>query len=41
MHGPAYTGDCEAALIALANDYDRRMRAKAREFGLIPDLQAA
>lgn len=34
MHGPAYTGDGAAALLALADDYDRRMRAKAREFGL-------
>jgi flavorubredoxin len=34
MHGPAYTGDGASALMALADDYDRRMRAKAREFGL-------
>ena len=25
MHGPAYTGDCSAALIELAHDYDRRL----------------
>ena len=25
MHGPAYTGDCRAALNDLANDYDRRI----------------
>ena len=24
MHGPAYTGDCRAALLALADDFDRR-----------------
>jgi flavorubredoxin len=34
MHGPAYTGDCAAALMALADDYDRRTRAKVRELGL-------
>jgi flavorubredoxin len=27
MHGPAYTGDCQAALLDLANDYDRRLTA--------------
>jgi len=25
MHGPAYTGDCKAALMDLAADYDRRI----------------
>lgn len=25
MHGPVYTGDCRAALLALADDYDRRV----------------
>jgi len=40
MHGPSFTGNCEAALLALAEDYDRRLRAKAREFGLA-DLRAA
>ncbi len=25
MHGPAYTGDCKAALLALADDFDRRI----------------
>lgn len=35
MHGPAFTGDCAAALNALGDDYDRRMRAKAREYGLL------
>ncbi len=34
MHGPSYQGDGAAALIALGNDYDRRMRAKAHEYGL-------
>jgi flavorubredoxin len=27
MHGPAFAGDCQAALQALADDYDRRIRA--------------
>lgn len=27
MHGPAYTGDCRAALLDLAADYDRRLGA--------------
>lgn len=35
MHGPAFTGDCATALAALGDDYDRRARAKAREFGLL------
>lgn len=26
MHGPSFTGDCDAALAALADDYDRRAR---------------
>ena len=25
MHGPAFTGDCHAALLALADDFDRRI----------------
>jgi flavorubredoxin len=25
MHGPAFTGDCHAALLALADDFDRRV----------------
>jgi hypothetical protein len=41
MHGPSYTGDCATALNALAEDYDRRLRAKAREYGVIAELQAA
>jgi flavorubredoxin len=41
MHGPSYTGDGAAALNALADDYDRRMFAKVREFGLIAPAQAA
>ena len=28
MHGPAFAGDCPAALHALADDYDRRIRAE-------------
>ncbi len=36
MHGPAFSGDCESALLALADDYDRRMMAKARDYGLVP-----
>jgi flavorubredoxin len=27
MHGPVFTGDCSAALHALADDYDRRLAA--------------
>jgi flavorubredoxin len=27
MHGPAFAGDCQASLEALADDYDRRIRA--------------
>jgi hypothetical protein len=27
MHGPAFAGDCTAALHALATDYDRRIRS--------------
>lgn len=34
MHGPAFTGDGAAALLALADDYDRRARAAMRSFGL-------
>lgn len=34
MHGPAFTGDGAAALTALAEDYDRRLRARIREVGL-------
>jgi len=41
MHGPSYTGDGGAALTALAADYDRRLQAKAREFGLFTAQQAA
>jgi flavorubredoxin len=41
MHGPAFQGDGAAALMALADDYDRRMVAKAREFGLIAEARAA
>ena len=41
MHGPAYQGDGAAALMALGDDYDRRMLARAREFGLIGEQCAA
>lgn len=41
MHGPAFQGDGAAALAALADDYDRRLRAKAFEYGLMPALNAA
>jgi flavorubredoxin len=34
MHGPAFSGDGAAALNALADDYDRRMRVKLQEYGL-------
>ena len=40
MHGPAFIGDGAAALRALADDYDRRMLAKVREYGLIVDRAA-
>jgi hypothetical protein len=29
MHGSSYTGDCAAALTALAADYSRRINAAA------------
>jgi flavorubredoxin len=41
MHGPAFAGDGASALMALADDYDRRARAAGRQFGLIAGLQAA
>jgi hypothetical protein len=41
MHGPTFTGDGAGALTALANDYDRRARAKLAELGLIAGAQAA
>jgi hypothetical protein len=25
MHGPAFTGDCRAALLDLADDFDKRV----------------
>ena len=31
MHGPSFEGDCEAALNALADDYDRRVVARVRD----------
>ncbi len=41
MHGPAFTGDCATALLTLADDYDRRVRAKVREYGMFVESQAA
>lgn len=41
MHGPSFIGDCAGPLKALGDDYDRRLRAKAREFGVFVGLQAA
>jgi flavorubredoxin len=41
MHGPSFQGDGAAALTALGDDYDRRLLARARDFGLIPVPQAA
>jgi flavorubredoxin len=41
MHGPSFVGDGASALMALADDYDRRARAAARQFDLIGELQAA
>lgn len=35
MHGPSFTGDCAAALAALADDCDARVRAQARSAGVI------
>jgi len=33
MHGPAFTGDCAAALSDLADSYDRRVRAAVLKIG--------
>ncbi|MGE0046258.1 MAG: MBL fold metallo-hydrolase [Hyphomonadaceae bacterium] len=41
MHGPAFQGDGAAALNALADDYDRRLIARLRDYGLSEGLQAA
>ena len=41
MHGPAFTGDCAQALSDLADDYDRRVRARIGELGLMSTLKAA
>ena len=40
MHGPSFTGDCTAALVALADDYDRRAIASMRALGLLQSLAA-
>jgi flavorubredoxin len=37
MHGPSFSGDCTAALLALADDYDRRVDGAMREvIGMAP-----
>ena len=41
MHGPAFTGDCVRALHDLADDYDRRLVARMREFGVLAAARAA
>jgi flavorubredoxin len=41
MHGPTFQGDGAAALNALADDYDRRLLARIRDFGLLPEVRAA
>jgi flavorubredoxin len=41
MHGPSFAGDAAGALMALADDYDRRGRVAARQFGLIAGPKAA
>lgn len=41
MHGPAYTGDCAAALHDLADDYDRRMLSRLDGLGLLGARPAA
>jgi flavorubredoxin len=41
MHGPSFQGDCATALTDLAGDYDRRLVAKAREFGIVAAAEAA
>lgn len=42
MHGPSFAGDGAAALNALADDYDRRIRTALRDVGVTaPDRAAA
>jgi flavorubredoxin len=41
MHGPTFHGNGAAALHALADDYDRRLRARLHEHGLAEALRAA
>jgi flavorubredoxin len=36
MHGPSFSGDCSAALGALADDYDRRAAVQGRPIGETP-----
>ena len=38
MHGPSFTGDCAAALRALADDYDRRI--SGRTIAVLPNTAA-
>ena len=40
MHGPAYTGDCCAALEALGDGYDARFRASLRDDAIGPPRRA-
>ena len=40
MHGPAYTGDCTAALEALGDGYDARFRASLRDDAIDPPRRA-
>jgi len=41
MHGPSFAGDGAAALHALADDYDRRVRHAACEAALVPAVAPA
>lgn len=41
MHAPAFRGDGAAALAALGDDYDRRVRAKLGELGFVVMARAA
>jgi hypothetical protein len=40
MHGPAYTGDCCAALEALGDGYDARFRASLCDSAVDPPRHA-
>jgi flavorubredoxin len=41
MHGPTFQGDGASALNALAEDYDRRLQARLREYGFVAERTAA